>query len=199
MKLRPAQSCCCHINPSMGLFVKYFLEYVFFSFLLTLAHAFDEDFEERWKRMRKKPAFPPGAIIAIFVGLMVAGTLISLFCYCFRRQSRMLNASPYIPPSLAPATPSVTSGARTHTPLESYPLVSGATLPPAVPNHQQTSYPQPTAPYPQGGPYMDNNTTPLIQQSSTVLPFPSAPCEPLPYERPPPYVPHPEETRYTIS
>ncbi|XP_049275106.1 uncharacterized protein LOC119404997 [Rhipicephalus sanguineus] len=178
----------------MDPFIKSFFECVWFSVLLNLAYAFDEEFEKKWNSMHKRTILAPGTIVTIFVALMIAATCISLLCFCLRRQRNIYNASPCVPPPLTPAAPVVTSGARTHAPLDSYPLVSGATLSPATPSPQQTYYPQPTAPYLQGGPHMGNDAAPLIQPPAAVLPSPSAPREPLPYERPPPYANQSEES-----
>lgn len=171
----------------MNPFFKLLVEYVCLSILVNLVQAFDEEFEKKWQSMHKRTALAPGTIVTIFIALMIIATCISLLCFCLRRQRNIYNASPCVPPPLMPAAPVVTSGARTHAPLESYPLVSGATLSPAAPSPQPNGHPQPTAPYLQGGPHTSNSIAPLVQPSDAVLPSPSAPCEPLLYERPPPY------------
>uniref|UniRef100_A0A224Y9V9 Uncharacterized protein n=1 Tax=Rhipicephalus zambeziensis TaxID=60191 RepID=A0A224Y9V9_9ACAR len=183
----------------MDPFIKLLVEYVCLSVLVNLVQAFDEEFEKKWQSMHKQTALAPGTIITIFIALMIAATCISLFCFCLRRQRNMYNASPCVPAPLMPAAPVVTSGARMHAPLESYPLVSGATLSPAAPSPQQNYYPQPSAPYLQGGPHMGNNAAPLIQPSAAVLPSPSTPREPLPYERPPPYANQSEQSYFMKS
>ncbi|KAL3199417.1 hypothetical protein MRX96_014057 [Rhipicephalus microplus] len=136
----------------MNPFFKLLVEYVCLSILVNLVQAFDEEFEKKWQSMHKRTALAPGTIVTIFIALMIAATCFSLLCFCLRRQRNIYNASPCVPPPLMPAAPVVTSGARTHAPLESYPLVSGATLSPAAPSPQPNRHPQPTAPYLQGGP-----------------------------------------------
>ncbi|XP_065293927.1 nematocyst expressed protein 3-like [Dermacentor albipictus] len=166
----------------MDTFIKSFVVCACFSFLLSLAHAFDDEFEKKWKKHRT--ALPPATIFIIFVAVTVAAGCISILCACLRRQHSLYNASPRIPPPLAPAAPVVTSGARMHSPLEAYPLVSGgAPSPPAMSYPQQTYHPQPTAPFPQEGPCMGDYAAPLVQPSAAPLPSPYAPFDP-----PPPYV-----------
>ncbi|XP_075731577.1 uncharacterized protein LOC119181444 [Rhipicephalus microplus] len=183
----------------MNPFFKLLVEYVCLSILVNLVQAFDEEFEKKWQSMHKRTALAPGTIVTIFIALMIAATCFSLLCFCLRRQRNIYNASPCVPPPLMPAAPVVTSGARTHAPLESYPLVSGATLSPAAPSPQSNRHLQPTAPYLQGGPHTGNSVAPLIQPSEAVLPSPSAPHEPLPYERPLPYANQSEGSYFTKS
>ncbi|KAL3199419.1 hypothetical protein MRX96_014058 [Rhipicephalus microplus] len=172
---------CCHFEASMNPFLKLLVEYVCLSVLLNLAQAFDEEFEKHWQSIHDWTPLAPGTIIAIFIALLVAAICVNLLCFCLRRLRNIYNASPCVPPPLMPAAPVVTSAARTLAPLESYPLVSGATLSPAAPSPQPNRHPQPTAPYLQGGPHTGNGVAPLIQLSDAVLPSPSAPCEPPPY------------------
>lgn len=177
----------------MDRFIKTFVECICFSFLLNLAYAFDHEFDEKWRRMHR-PRLPPGMIFIIAVVLMVAASFVVLCCYWFRRQNSMLHASPHIPPPLAPAP--VTSGTRTRALPEVYPVVPGGTQSPAASYPQPAYYPQPNVPYPQGLPYMGNNTVPLEQPSAAPLPSPSAPFHP-----PPPYINQtvPPETHFRKS
>ncbi|KAL3199418.1 hypothetical protein MRX96_014057 [Rhipicephalus microplus] len=103
----------------MNPFFKLLVEYVCLSILVNLVQAFDEEFEKKWQSMHKRTALAPGTIVTIFIALMIAATCFSLLCFCLRRQRNIYNASPCVPPPLMPAAPVVTSGARTHAPLES--------------------------------------------------------------------------------
>ncbi|XP_075528614.1 uncharacterized protein LOC142560409 isoform X1 [Dermacentor variabilis] len=109
---------------------------------------------------------------------------------------RKNHASPHIPPPLAPAPAPVTSGARTRASPEVYPVVPGETRSPAVSYPQPAYYPHPTAPYPQGLPYMGSNMVPLVQPSAAPLTSLSSPFDP-----PPPYVNQtiPPETHFRTS
>lgn len=179
----------------MDTFIKSFVVCACFSFLLNLAYAFDDEFEEKWKQhTSSRPALPPATIFIIFVAVTIAAGCISIFCFCLRRQRNLYNASARIPPPLAPAAPVVTLGARMHTSREAYPLISGgAPSSPATSYPQQTCHPQPTAPFPEGGPWVSGHAAPLAQPPAAPLPSADAPFDP-----PPPYV-DPPEVNFTKS
>ncbi|XP_075528615.1 uncharacterized protein LOC142560409 isoform X2 [Dermacentor variabilis] len=180
----------------MDPFIESFVEFICFSFLLNQACAFDNEFEEKWRRIHTPPRLPPGMIFIIVVVLMVAAIWVILCCCWVRRKDSMRHASPHIPPPLAPAPAPVTSGARTRASPEVYPVVPGETRSPAVSYPQPAYYPHPTAPYPQGLPYMGSNMVPLVQPSAAPLTSLSSPFDP-----PPPYVNQtiPPETHFRTS
>uniref|UniRef100_A0A131YLY0 Uncharacterized protein n=1 Tax=Rhipicephalus appendiculatus TaxID=34631 RepID=A0A131YLY0_RHIAP len=165
----------------MDPFVKGLVECICFTFFLNLVCS-DNDFE-KWHRIHTPPRLPPGMIFMIAAVLMVAASLIILCCYWIRRQNSMQYTSPHIPPPLAPAVSPVTSGVRMQSSQGAHSLMPGAAQSPTASQPQPPYYQQPAVPYPQGLPYMGNNTAPLVQPSITLYPAASAPFDP-----PPPYV-----------
>uniref|UniRef100_L7LY98 Putative secreted peptide n=1 Tax=Rhipicephalus pulchellus TaxID=72859 RepID=L7LY98_RHIPC len=168
----------------MDPFVQCLVEVICFSFFLSLVCS-DDDFE-KWRLRHTRPRLPSGMIFMIVAVLMVAASLVILCCYLIRRQHSMQYTSPHIPPPLAATVSPVTSGARMQSSQGAHSLVPGAAQSPAASLSQPPYYQQPAVPYPQGLPYMGNNTAPLVQPSVTLYPSPSAPFGP-----PPPYVPPP--------
>lgn len=178
----------------MGPFIKRLVEGICFSLFLDLVCS-DNDIE-KWHRIHTPPRLPPGMIFIIAAVLMVAASLVILCCYWIRRQHSVQYTSPHIPPPLAPGVSPVTSGVRMQSSQGMLSLVPGAAQSPAASHSQPPYYQQPAVPYPQGLPYMGNNTAPLVQPSAALYSSPSAPFDP-----PPPYVSPsiPPETHFRKS
>ncbi|XP_075528609.1 uncharacterized protein LOC142560407 [Dermacentor variabilis] len=181
----------------MDPFIKLFVECVCFSFVLNLAHTFDDEFDaKKWHEIHRihTPPLehtPISVPIEVIIGFSVMAVLVLtcfiISCVCHRRHPEWFPTRPRTLSPLLPTGPPVTSGATTQgvyatfpvttpapvAPPQVYTLVPGAA--PVMLYPQQTYYLQTNAPHPQGCVHASNTMAPPAQLLSAA-PLPSQPA-----------------------